>query len=343
MDLENKLEQLVSDNRQLQAAKSRVEQSLENALHNQQRDATVLSERDALLRQRDAEIEQLKRSLGRIQSELTRLTEVNQGLTTTNANLTAAHEERYRSLQAEYAAERERLAQTTGELEQQRHQNVELSHKMASVVRQEVTRALESKDAEIDHLRRQLETAKEQVRELQRQILESKPKENFLVERDEDYFENACEQLCRHVQQWVLRFSKYSDFRGCRLVDEVRDDKIVDRLENAILDGTDVDLYLNDRVQRRDVFMSVVMTMIWEFIFTRYLFGMDREQRQKLKSLEKILSEVGEFSFFFFSFHPKIPIDVGPFFFFCLTWVFELCRSTGGRASLASNDVDAAL
>jgi hypothetical protein len=35
------------------------------------------------------------------------------------------------------------------------------------------------------------------------------------------------------------------------------------------------------------------MTMIWEYIFTRYLFGMDREQRQKLKSLEKMLLEVG--------------------------------------------------
>jgi hypothetical protein len=35
--------------------------------------------------------------------------------------------------------------------------------------------------------------------------------------------------------------------------------------------------------------------MIWEYVFTRYLFGMDREQRQKLKSLEKTLSEVGEY------------------------------------------------
>jgi len=35
------------------------------------------------------------------------------------------------------------------------------------------------------------------------------------------------------------------------------------------------------------------MTMIWEYVFTRYLFGMDREQRQKLKALEKTLSEVG--------------------------------------------------
>jgi len=36
--------------------------------------------------------------------------------------------------------------------------------------------------------------------------------------------------------------------------------------------------------------------MIWEFVFTRYVFGMDREQRQKLKSLEKALGEVGELS-----------------------------------------------
>jgi hypothetical protein len=39
--------------------------------------------------------------------------------------------------------------------------------------------------------------------------------------------------------------------------------------------------------------MSMTMAMIWEFVFTRYLFGMDREQRQKLKSLEKVLLEVG--------------------------------------------------
>ena len=36
--------------------------------------------------------------------------------------------------------------------------------------------------------------------------------------------------------------------------------------------------------------------MMWEYIFTRYLFGMDREQRQKLKALEKQLSEVGSSS-----------------------------------------------
>jgi hypothetical protein len=68
---------------------------------------------------------------------------------------------------------------------------------------------------------------------------------------------------------------------------------MADRFDNALLDGSDADAYLSDRVRRRDVFMSVVMTMVWEYIFTRYLFGMDREQRQKLKSLEKQLGEVG--------------------------------------------------
>jgi len=91
----------------------------------------------------------------------------------------------------------------------------------------------------------------------------------------------------------VPRFSKFSDPKACFLASEVMDEKVVDRMENAILDGSDVDVYLADRVKRRDVFMSVVTTMVWEFIFTRYLFGMDREQRQKLKSLEKTLSEVG--------------------------------------------------
>jgi hypothetical protein len=91
----------------------------------------------------------------------------------------------------------------------------------------------------------------------------------------------------------VLRFSKFSDMRACRLSSEINNDKTIDRLDNAILDGSDVDSYLADRIKRRDVFMSMTMNMVWEFIFTRYLFGMDREQRQKLKSLEKTLSEVG--------------------------------------------------
>ena len=123
--------------------------------------------------------------------------------------------------------------------------------------------------------------------------LTSKEDSSFLTVRDEDYFDSACQQLCQHVQQWVLRFSKFSDTKACRLSSDISDEKIETRLDNTILDGSDVDLLLVDRVKRRNIFMSVVMTIIWEYVFTRYLFGMDREQRQKLKVLEKTLSEVG--------------------------------------------------
>jgi hypothetical protein len=95
------------------------------------------------------------------------------------------------------------------------------------------------------------------------------------------------------VQQWVLRFSKFSDSRQCRLSSEIKDKKIEDRLDDAILDGSDVDALLNDRVKRRDIFMSIVMSMIWEYIFTRYLFGLDQSQRSTLKKLEKNLTEIG--------------------------------------------------
>ncbi|KAJ5379379.1 hypothetical protein N7509_012498 [Penicillium cosmopolitanum] len=114
---------------------------------------------------------------------------------------------------------------------------------------------------------------------------------NNLVFRDEDYFDVTCQKLCHSVQRWVQRFSKHSDHSHCRALGEL-DEKMADRFENAVLDGSNVEAYLSDRVRRRDVFMSVTMTMVWEFIFTRYLFGMDRDQRQKLKSLEKQLAEV---------------------------------------------------
>jgi len=138
------------------------------------------------------------------------------------------------------------------------------------------------------------EAAKEQIREMQRQILAWKLSDSFLVVKDEDYFDDACQELYQQVQRWVLMFSEISDMKPCQLVSEITKDKVVDRLDYAVLDGSDPDSYLMDHIKRRDLFMSIVMTMVWEYIFTRYLFGMDREQRQKLKSLEKTLMKVGE-------------------------------------------------
>ena len=283
LEYETRLDQLVSENRLLQNQKTTAERTLEDQArdHSQQRHAyeEAIQEHKMFLAQKDLELNKLKGVLEEWQSQVTHLTEVNEALN--SRVLDEEHEEHYRQLEAEHTNLRE--------------QHTHLSQGMEEIVRHEVSVALEEKNLELRQLRDELENAKQQVRTLQQQLLASRSSEDF-IERDEDYFDSQCQSLCQHVQQWVLRFSKFSDMKACYHPSEIRDEKVVDRVENAILDGTDVDEYLQDRVKRRDVFMSVVMTMIWEFIFTRYLFGMDREQRQKLKNLEKTLQEVGPIS-----------------------------------------------
>ncbi|KAL7629454.1 hypothetical protein AAE478_000974 [Parahypoxylon ruwenzoriense] len=262
LELEAKVEQLLAENHALADAKARAEQNLS------QQAASAITERDA-------EIESLKASLEWLRKEVTRLTEVNAGLNSANNVLALQHNEKYGRLESQHAS-------AARELEEFRD------------AKDQYSKTLQEKDTEIQELRAQLEATKEQVRELQRQILAAKPPDaEFLRLKDEDHFDHRCQQLCSHVQQWVLRFSKFSDMRACRLTREINDEKIIDRLDNSVLDGSDVDEYLSDRVKRRDIFMSMTMNMIWDFVFTRYLFGMDREQRQKLKSLEKLLLEVG--------------------------------------------------
>jgi hypothetical protein len=268
LDLESRVEQLAAENRMLAEFKAQAERTLQSSQHA-----------SSSLVEKDAEIDSLKRSLEWLQNEVSRLTEANDGLASANVTLARQHGDRYGMLESQHS-------QTTRELEEAREAHNNLSADVEGVV--------QDKDQEIAQLRAELEAAKERIRAMQRQILASKASDSeFLTIRDEDYFDNACQQLCQHVQQWVLRFSKFSDMRACRLTSEINNDKTIDRLDNAILDGSDVDSYLADRIKRRDVFMSMTMTMVWEFVFTRYLFGMDREQRQKLKSLEKTLSEVG--------------------------------------------------
>ena len=283
LEYETRLDQLVSEIRLLQNQKTTTEKSLEDQArdHSRQRHAyeEAIQEHKTFLAQKESEHSHLREILEEWQSKVTHLTEVNEALI--SRGLDHEHEERYRQLEAEH----------TNLMEQ----HSQLSTGMEEIVRHEVSVALDQKNLELRQLRDELENAKQQVQSLQQQLVASKSSEDY-VERDEDYFDSQCQTLCQHVQQWVLRFSKFSDMKACYHPSEIRDEKIVDRVENAILDGTDVDEYLQDRVKRRDVFMSVVMTMIWEFIFTRYLFGMDREQRQKLKNLEKTLQGVGPVS-----------------------------------------------
>lgn len=267
-DLETRLDQLVSENRLLAAAREDAEDKLKNASVARRKSDHALNTRGVDLRDKEAEVEQLRGSVDWFQNEVARLTHENEGLSAAAAagaaGFTAGHA----------------LDSSSRGLDDQDR------------VQQEVDTALAHKDAEIRRLHEELESTRDKVRQLQQQIATSM-QDDILVFRDEDYFDGACQKLCGHVQQWVLRFSKHSDHHRCRRLGDLQDEKVADRFDNAILDGSDSDAYLADRVRRRDVFMSVVMTMIWEYIFTRYLFGMDRDQRQKLKSLEKHLGGVG--------------------------------------------------
>lgn len=280
-DLETRLEQLASENRALAEAKMVAEQHLEQANFERNRSENsveALRTATTQLQERDAEI-------ARLRDEVASLTAMHEALQ-------KEHEQSLFSLQQECDRARSHWHETEEELETLRSRHAELSTGMESIVRHEIDTALADKNAEIQKLHEELESARAKIRELQSEILQNGA-DDVVVFRDEDYFDAACQKLCQQVQGWVLRFSKYSDLKRCRSTNEVRDEKVVDRFDNAILDGSDVDVYLADRVKRRDVFMSVVMTMIWEYVFTRYLFGMDREQRQKLKQLEKNLAEVG--------------------------------------------------
>ncbi|KAL3466297.1 hypothetical protein BJX64DRAFT_11957 [Aspergillus heterothallicus] len=281
-ELEFRLDHLIAENRELAAARDAAESKLRSASLARRKSDQALNTRDADLRDREADLDKLKQSVEWFQKEVARLNEENAGLTTSNAALIATHTRELQSMQQTSSLEAEQL----------RSQNERLSRDLHERIKQEIETALGQKNTELRRLREELESARDKVKELQQQISTSM-NDNVIAFRGEDYFEAACQKLCGHVQQWVLRFSKHSDSRRCRRLIDIQDEKIADRFDNAILDGSDTDAYLGDRVRRRDVFMSVVMTMVWEFIFTRYLFGMDREQRQKLKSLEKQLIEVG--------------------------------------------------
>lgn len=249
--------------------------------------------RDLILQAKDTEISQIKAKLSVLQQEAGRLREHNDQLQTANRNLSNDANGRYGTLQAENAELNEQYQRTLSEFTALRQTHDRLNSNLEDTIANQIASALMEKDLEIRSLRTELDRTASQVTQLQRQLLTARHDEDYLEHRDEDYFDGACQELCKHVQQWILRFSKFSDNKPCRLTDDLNDERIEGRLDNAMLDGTDVDVYLADRVKRRDVFMSVVMTMIWEYIFTRYLFGLEREQRQKLKALERTLSEVG--------------------------------------------------
>ena len=290
-DLEQRFEQLAAEHRSLQNAKSISDRRLDEQTrdHDQQRQnyEVAMQEHKEYLAQKDTELKQLHVIVEDFKHQVHELSVLNEELQTSRG-VDVDDDDRYKELHTNHQ-------QTRSELETLRVQHARLSSAHTDNIAREVGAVREEKETELQHLQEELETAKAQIRSLQRQIQASRSDDNF-TERDEDYFETECTKLCHHVQQWVMRFSKFSDNRACRLVGDLRDDTLSDMFDDAVLDGTEADDYLQDRIKRRDVFMSVVMARIFEHIFARYLFGLDREHRKKLKDLDTTLAEIGPHS-----------------------------------------------
>jgi len=308
IDLESKVDRLAAENRQLLDSNARYESAAQDSSQDRELHATrirqateALASRDAIIQEKDSEIAQIQDMVARLHQDVDQLAGENARLTAQNQSIaTDAH--RFASLQAQSADAHSKWQESAKALDQlqQEHDELRSRHQvlnsgMEQIVRDEINATLQDRDNEISRLRRELDDAHEEIRRLSQEIASGPGVDSFLTVRNDDYIESACIQLCQHVQQWVLRFSKFSDQRACRLSTELRDDKIEEMLDDAMVDGSDVDNLLRDRVRRRDVFMSVVMSIIWKYVFSRYLFGLDREQRQRLKALEGTLKEVGKF------------------------------------------------
>lgn len=280
--LESRLDQLISENRLLTAERDAAEDKLKKTTLARRKSDQALNSQNTDLRDRSEEVEELRKSVEWFQKEVNRLTKENEGLTGTNANLAAAHE---RELQ-------EFRESSAREIEELRTRYRQATADARDLIRRELDATLAQKNADLHRLLEELQSEQEKVEELQHKLAKSKLDDVLDLQKD-GYFRAACHNLYARVQHWVLLFSKYSDAVECLTFKDVEDDKLTDLFDNAILDGSDVESYLQHRVRRRDVLMSVVMTMVWNLVFAPYMFGMDREHQQRLSDLEKQFLETG--------------------------------------------------
>jgi hypothetical protein len=299
MDLESRVNSLSTENRTLQDARTRAEQAMlaahsERDTHAQTvRHATqAVATRDVQIRDHQDQIRELRDQTGSLQSEVDRLAQENARLTEHATSLTNTRSLDVTGLQEKHDDTHRQWQESLVALAALQASHKQLSEGMDQTVREQVSTATTGQSEEIAQLQAQLAASRSEIQSLQQQILATQT-ESYLTFRDEDYIDTACQKLCQHVQQWVLRFSKFSDNAKARLTNKIKDQTLEDKLDDTMLDGSDVDDMLQDRIYRRNVFMSLVMGMIFDHIFSRYLFGLDQDQRGKLKKLEKTLSDVG--------------------------------------------------
>lgn len=298
VDLEYRLEGLAAENTNLTQEKANVEKTLIESLQRHKSDSTAFTQeletQRVLLTEKDSEITELKKKLGYYREEAARLGQANDSLTATNTSLSVSYKFSYAALAGKYERKREQLASLSKENSDLQASLSEVQTTMENVIRSQ----LQEKDSELDRLREELEKAREEVRKLQQQV-STRQDNKYIDTKDLHHFSSSCQQLFGSLKIWCNQFSSFSTGKKCLHVHRIADEAARDRVEDVMLDDRGVRKMLKDEKRRSEVFMAITMRMIWEHVFTRYLFGLEVEERQKLLSLERTLAENGTYGLAF--------------------------------------------
>lgn len=292
LDLESKLEALAAENTTLTQDKANVEKSLAESRFKHQKQSVAATEqleaRNKVVVEKDSEIAELNKKLDWYRGEVQRLTHHNDALSQTNTSLQATYKQNLVKFSASYNEKNQQLIKLSAEHAELERQFSEMHSGVENIWRQEVR----DKDVELERLRTELERAREEVRDLSRRV-NSRRSDRYLDIKDMQHFQQSSHRLFVEVQEWCTHFSAFSS--GCRIVHvhRITDDEVKERVEQTMLDDRGVRRMLKDETRRPQVFTAILMRLIWEFVFTRYLFGLEVDERQKLLSLERTLAEVG--------------------------------------------------
>lgn len=217
--------------------------------------------------------------------ELARLSQNNDSLVVTNSSLETSYKFSYAALAAKYERKREQLASIAKEHVQLQTNFSEMQAGMENVIRFE----LQEKESELNRLKDNLDKAKEEVRRLQLHGWTGHDT------KDLHHFSSSCQQLFGSLTIWCSQYSSFSAGKKSTHVHRIVDESARSQIEDVMLDDRGVRKMLKNENRRPEVLMAITMRMVWEHVFTRYLFGLEVDERQRLLSLERTLAENGSY------------------------------------------------
>ncbi|RPB19222.1 hypothetical protein L211DRAFT_642536 [Terfezia boudieri ATCC MYA-4762] len=308
LDLENQVSKLTTENTELEHQNAQLMEESNRYRHQVTKLDDSLDKQKELLAKRDRELLELQESVAFYRKEVTRLSEANDSLGATNNTIQDAFKKDIAQINKKYDRKREQLIQLSKEHSEMQKQYSDLQGGMEKIIRQEIKVAIQDKDAEIDKLKDELGKAWLMVKKLQKEAFtaaaeaaqqishaqETGKKEvnKYLNLKPEEYFPTAWKDFTDSILNWCGKFSRGSE-RSCLSLHRIADEWVRDRVEVVMLDDAGVRRLLKDKTKREIVLAAVVMRIIREAIFTRYLFGLTAEERQKLNGLERHLAESG--------------------------------------------------